>query len=96
MAVMAAGSLLSLRSKAVCIVSLLRNTSCFCHRKPATRRGVNHSVSDPLCSHWMRHESINELTSTVREAHPMKKKSGPITDEFFEPLLCDFILVSLE
>ena len=30
----AAGSLLSLRSNAVCIVSLLQNTSCRCHWKP--------------------------------------------------------------
>jgi len=34
-AVTAAGSLLSFRSNAVCIVSLLRNTSCFCQWKPS-------------------------------------------------------------
>ena len=33
-AVIAAGSLLSFLSNAVCIVNLLRNTSCFCHRNP--------------------------------------------------------------
>ena len=35
-AVTAAGSLLSLRSNAVCMVSLLRNISWRCHRKPET------------------------------------------------------------
>ena len=33
-AVIAAGSLLSFLSNAVCMVSLLRNTSCLCQQKP--------------------------------------------------------------
>lgn len=41
-AVIEAGSALSLRSYAVCIVNLLRNTNCLCHLNPEKKISLSH------------------------------------------------------
>lgn len=46
MAVMAAGSLLSSLSNAVCMVSLLLKSSCLCHLNP--RKKIMHFLSQKI------------------------------------------------
>lgn len=62
MAVMAAGSLLSSLSNAVCMVSLLLNNSCLCHLNPTdknhamlTKGEISHSVTIVLLLNNLSH-----------------------------------------
>ena len=67
-AVIAAGSLLSFRSNAVCIVNLLRNTSCFCQWNPSRRRRFIDRSPGTIPLHASLHScSVTKQKSCVGE-----------------------------